>query len=185
MTAPSGGQPDLVALFDDEARALYHYLARRLGEWAAEDALSQTFLIAHQNRATFDPAKGPPRAWLYGIASRVVHRHRRDEARRLRAYARVPLPPAAGTDEVDERATAVVDAQAAYRDLTEALHRLDGGDRDVLLLFAWAQLTYEEIATALDIPVGTVRSRLHRARRRLRAGTPENTTLTRLEPHHG
>lgn len=175
---------DLVALFDAEAPALYRYLARRVGPWAGEDALSQTFLIAHERRATFDPAKGPPRAWLYGIASRVVHRHHRDEARRLRAYARTPC--SIETDEpVAERAIDKADAHAAYTRLSHALEGMAAPERDVLLLFAWAQLSYEEIAFALDIPVGTVRSRLHRARRQMRVGHTENSSLTTLEPRHG
>lgn len=103
---------DIVRLFDEESRQLYHYLARRVGPDAAEDALSQTFLQVHQAAARFDPARGPARAWLYGIASRVVHRHHRDEARRLRACARLPLE--ADIPPSDDLVADAVDAHAAY-----------------------------------------------------------------------
>lgn len=102
------------------------------------------------------------RPWLFGIAANLLRRHRRAEERRLRAYARAAMAPgdASAFDGVDER----LDAAAATVALAHALASLGPGERDVLLLHAWADLSYEQIAGALAIPVGTVRSRLHRAR---------------------
>jgi RNA polymerase sigma-70 factor (ECF subfamily) len=98
------------------------------------------------------------RPWLYGIASNLVRRHYRQEERRLRAYART------GVDRVGETSLPWTLGSA----LAEALAVLQPAYRDVLLLFVWGELDYDEIATALSIPVGTVRSRLSRARTQVR-----------------
>ncbi len=126
------------------------------------------------------PGRAP---WLYGIASNLIGRHRRAEIRAYRALARTgvdPIESAPHTDEVDARLAAGVE-----RELASALAQLPRGDRDVLLLFAWADLTYEQVAAALSIPVGTVRSRLHRARRRLREALGGTNPLSiEEEPSH-
>ena len=116
--------------------------------------------------AGYDSARGGVLAWLYGIATNLVGRHRRDEIRLFRALARTGVDPviAPFTDQVDERVTAV----AASRRLAEALAALKAAYRDALLLVAWGGLSYEETADALGIPVGTVRSRISRARADLR-----------------
>ena len=92
-----------------------------------------------------------------------------------RALARTGVDPAAELDA--DRVASAVSAAAAGRQLATALAKLSEGDRHVLLLFAWAELRYEEIATALDIPVGTVRSRLHRARSTVRAALGHTNPL--------
>jgi len=104
--------------------------------------------------------------WLFGIATNLLRHHHRGEARRLRAYAR--LDRLADADDSFGGIEARLDAERAGPAIAEALMRLSAGERDVLLLFAWADLRYEEIAMALRIPIGTVRSRLNRARRRVR-----------------
>lgn len=170
LISASQRSPQLFAeLFDRHAAEIMRFLARRIGPQDAEDALSQVFLTALERRAAFDPNATPgssARPWLYGIASNVVSRRRRDEVRFLRALSRVPADAGVGIfdQEVVERLDAVDDVAKA----ADALAELSSGDRSVLLLLAWAQLTHEEIANALDIPVGTVKSRLHRARRELR-----------------
>ncbi|MGW6543367.1 RNA polymerase sigma factor [Streptomyces massasporeus] len=157
------------ALFDRHAPAIHQYIARRLGRDAADDITAETFLTAFRIRARFDPARAGVRPWLYGIAAKQIGRHRRQEVQALKLLARTGHDPVADswTDSVDDRLA----AQAAARPLARALAQLSAGDRHVLLLFAWADLGYQEIAQALDIPVGTVRSRLHRARRKLRTAT--------------
>ena len=146
------------AVFDRHARVVHAYLARRLGDDRADDATAETFRIAFERRAAFDAVRGDVRPWLLGIATNQVRRHQRDEERRLRALGRVASEgPSA---EPGPPASPAVGA---------ALAALEPGDRDVVLLVAWEDLTYEQVAGALEIPVGTVRSRLHRARRLLRA----------------
>ena len=129
------------------------------------------------------------RPWLLGIATNLVHGHVRAERRRYRALARAGAEPAVpGADPADS--TDRLAAQALRGPLAAALAGLKPRDRDVLLLFAWEQLSYEEIATVLDVPVGTVRSRLNRARRLTRAalvvlrGEPMNdiTLLREVRP---
>ncbi|NRQ38458.1 RNA polymerase sigma factor [Nonomuraea sp. NN258] len=155
------------ALFDRHAPALHRYVARRLGDSLADDIVAETFLAAFSKRDRYDLGRADARPWLYGIAANLIGGHRRTEERHYRALART------GVDEVAEsyadRVAARVSASAAHRSLARALARLSAEDREVLLLFAWAELSYEEVAAALGVPVGTVRSRLHRARKRTRA----------------
>lgn len=150
-------------LFDRHAASVHRYLARRVAG-LADDLLGETFLVAFRSRAGYEPARGEVRQWLFGIATNLLRRHARDEQRRYRALARV-VPDEGleilATDLTIER----LDAQALGADLAAALAALKPGDRDVLLLWAWAELSYAQIAHALDIPPGTVRSRLNRARR--------------------
>jgi RNA polymerase sigma factor (sigma-70 family) len=158
------------ALFDRHARTVHRYLARRAGVAAAEDLLAQTFLVAFETRTRYDQARADALPWLYGIATNVLRRARRDEVRLYRALARTGVDPdvASPADRVAER----VDARAETAALAGALAGLAAGDRDVLLLLAWGGLGQDEVAQALDLPVGTVKSRLHRARARLRAALP-------------
>jgi RNA polymerase sigma factor (sigma-70 family) len=163
-------------IFDRYFSEIHGYVARRLGAGVADDIAAETFLIAYRKRATFDHLEGTIRSWLYGIATRQVSRHRRDELRAYRALQRAggsALPDDAMTDNTD-RVTDRVTAAAVQRPLATALAALSPSDRDVLLLVALADLTHAEVAAALDIPYGTVGSRLSRARRQLRAA---------LEPH--
>jgi RNA polymerase sigma factor (sigma-70 family) len=153
-------------LFVRHEPAVRRYVVRRLGVDAADDIVSETFLLAFRQRAGYDTTRANALPWLYGIATNLVGRHRRDEIRLFRALARTGVAPviAPFTDGVDERVTAL----AASRRLAEALAGLKAGYRDALLLVAWGGLSYEETADALGIPVGTVRSRISRARADLR-----------------
>ncbi|NDU73225.1 sigma-70 family RNA polymerase sigma factor [Actinomadura sp. DSM 109109] len=153
-------------IFHRHFAAIHGYAARRLGVDAADDIAAETFLAAFRKRGRFDPARGAVRPWLYGIATRLIGLHRRSEGRRYRALARTPAEHM--VDGHEDRVTARVTAGGAGADLADALARLPRGDRDVLLLVALADLTYEEVGQALGLKTGTVASRLHRARRRLR-----------------
>jgi RNA polymerase sigma-70 factor (ECF subfamily) len=155
------------AIFDRYFAQVHSYVARRLGTDVADDLAAETFLIAFRQRARFDRRNGVVRAWLYGIATNLIRRHRRDEVRAWRAAAKLPLPVPAGAHE--DRVAARVTAQGASRELAAALAQLNAKDREVLLLVALGQLTYDEVAAALGIAYGTVCSRLSRARRVVRA----------------
>jgi RNA polymerase sigma-70 factor (ECF subfamily) len=153
------------AIFDRHHGTIHAYLRRRVDAPIAEELAAETFVRALHAVGRYDAARADALPWLYGIAANLVRRHRRTEVRRLRAYARTGRDPLAD-DHGD--APDRLDAAAAGPRLAAALAALRADDREALLLFAWAELTYEEIAVALAIPVGTVRSRLHRARRVLR-----------------
>jgi RNA polymerase sigma factor (sigma-70 family) len=154
-------------LFDRHATSVHRYLGRRVGE-LADDLLSETFLVAFRRRAAYRPMHVEVRPWLIGIATNLVHGHVRTETRRYRALARASAEPVPSSPDPGESADRLA-AEALRGPLAAALAGLKPRDRDVLLLFAWEELGYEEIAAVLDIPVGTVRSRLHRARRQTRA----------------
>ena len=169
-------------LFRRHAPHIQRYVVRRLGPDAADDIVADTFLLAFRQRGRYDPARTDARPWLYGIATNLIGRHRRAEIRLYRALARTGADPVleSFTDRVDDR----VSASAASRQLAAALAGLPAAHRDTLLLVAWGDLSYEEAARALGVPVGTVRSRLSRARSRLRrtlgeAGLTERHEETR------
>ena len=167
----SWDEPEAFAvLFDRHADSVHRYAARRLGAEAAEDVMAETFTTAFQQRFRYRTESTDARPWLFGIATNLIGRHRRAEARRLKALGRLPSPAPGGApgEAVADRVAERVSAQALRRELAGALARLPARHRDVLLLVAWADLGYEEVAAALGVPVGTVRSRLHRARRKVR-----------------
>jgi RNA polymerase sigma factor (sigma-70 family) len=161
-------------LFDRHAAAVHRYLARRIGSHA-DDLLAETFLIAFRRRATYRQVHVEVRPWLFGIATNVLRRHVRQEERRYRALARAAADRT-GEPSLADDTVGRVDAQSLRRDLSAALATLNRGDRDVLLLTAWAQLSYVEIAHVLNIPVGMVRSRLNRARRATREALDSTVT---------
>ena len=154
------------AVYDSFAAQLYWYAYQRVGEQTAEDVVADTFLAAFQQRASYDPSRAEVRPWLFGILTRKLARHYRTESARYRALAR--SVPEFVQDGPAEQVAARVSAGAVRAPLAEALRRLSAGDRDVLLLVAWCDFSYGEVADALDIPLGTVRSRLNRARRKVR-----------------
>jgi len=153
-------------LFRRHAPHIQRYVVRRLGQDAADDIVAETFLLAFRQRDSYDQARADARPWLYGIATNLIGRHRRAEIRLYRALARTGADPVMEpfTDRVDDQ----VSAGTASRRLAAGLARLPEQLRDTLLLVAWSGLSYEEAATALGVPVGTVRSRMSRARSRLR-----------------
>jgi RNA polymerase sigma-70 factor (ECF subfamily) len=171
-------------MFDEHAPALHRYLARRVGTTIADDLVADTFVTALDHRDRYDPARAGVRPWLYGIASNLLRRHLRDELRALRATARLVIER--HQDGPENRVAERLDAQARIARLAAALAVLSPDDREVLLLTSWAGLSPVEIAQALDIPAGTVRSRLHRVRRWLRASATTIEPAPALpEEHHG
>jgi RNA polymerase sigma factor (sigma-70 family) len=164
--------PDLFAvLYDRYATQLYRYAHRRLGPESAEDAVAEAFADAFARRRRYDGERVDARPWLFGILTKEIAGHRRREEARYRAMARAPGRDGGQLDRdgLAEQVTANVTAQAVRGALGTALAGLSAGDRNVLLLVAWGDLSYEEVAHALGIPIGTVRSRLNRARRKVRA----------------
>ncbi|MEU5868002.1 RNA polymerase sigma factor [Nonomuraea sp. NPDC047529] len=164
-------------LFTRHAPELKRYVMRRLGPEPADDIVAETFAVALQHLTSYDGGKGSERAWLYGIATNLVSRHRRREIGLYKALSRTGVDAVIEpfTDEVDRR----VSAGGASRRLAKALAGLSRAHRDTLLLVIWGELTYDEAAAALDVPVGTVRSRVNRARAKLRR------VLSDIDPEEG
>lgn len=157
-------------VFDRYYARIFSYLATRVGPSDAEDLASDVFVAAFKQRATFRADAVSVGPWLYGIAANLARRHHRSKKRRRRAYLRAPT---AGIVWFDPDPAIHVDAARRIELLTGELKRLRGDDLEVLLLYALADLSYVEIAEALAIPVGTVRSRLSRTRERLRNSMPD------------
>ena len=157
---------EFASIFDRHFEAVYRYLARRLGADLGQELSAQTFEQALRSRSRFDVTQASARPWLLGIATNLARRHHRAENRRLLAYPRLDRRPTTPDHApgVDHR----VDAASMLPALRAALAGVPPGERDVLLLLAWSDLTYEELSSALGVPVGTVRSRLSRGRQRLR-----------------
>jgi RNA polymerase sigma factor (sigma-70 family) len=185
VIARSRDEPEqFAALYDRHAAAVHRYAARRLGPEAAEDLMAETFVTAFQRRHTYDLTRADARPWLFGIATNLVSRHRRSEARRFKALSRLP-EPVEHEEPVADRAVARAGATGVRRELAAALGGLSARHRDVVLLVAWGGLDYEEAAEALGVPVGTIRSRLHRARSRLREalGGTDPTAFREADAH--
>src|SRR5262245_14889988 len=170
-------------LFERHATTVHRYLVRRVGPADADTLLGEVFRIAFERRSSFDLGRPEARPWLYGIATNVIAKHRRTEARRISATGRLAAARVASVDTID-RAEERLDAEQLWPRVAKAIAELPSGERDALLLFAWEDLSYDEIAAALDIPSGTVRSRLNRARGRLRelAGDRGEQGATTIRP---
>jgi len=142
---------------------VYRFVARRLGPELAFDVTADTFRIAYERLSSFDPQQGSERGWLYGIAMNVIRNHRRAEHRRLGALARIARD-ATATDETFGRVEDGIDAHSRLARVLDLVAELSADDRDLLLLYAWERCSYHDIAASMQIPVGTVRSRLNRIR---------------------
>src|SRR5262245_1422104 len=159
------GEPEAFGLiYDRHAATLLCFLGRRVGAKVAEGLVGELFGIAFERRKTFDASRATALPWLYGIGANLLLKHRRAEARRLLASARM-----AAAESTDRRASAAaLDARLLFPRVADAIGALPDDEREALLLFAWEELSYQSMAEALELPIGTVRSRLNRARAHLR-----------------
>lgn len=160
---------DLDAMYHGHVAKVHRFVASRLGHEAAFDMTAIVYIEALGMQHTYDPEKGSVVGWLMGIANNVVNHERRSRAREAAAYEayagrRSPDEGMAFDDEVVERDA----VHQRYLATMDALEEASESDRTILNLAA-DELTYEEIARVLEVPIGTVRSRLGRARSRLRA----------------
>lgn len=165
--AVAGNHAAFGDLFDRHAPAIYNFCLRRSGDrTAAEDLVSATFLHAWRRRADVVLDHDSLLPWLYGVAANLTSRHIRGARRYEAARARLPRP-ALEADPADDVAVRLDEGRRAGR-VSEAIASLPERDQDLLVLCAWQGFSYREAALALGVPVGTVRSRLSRARGRLR-----------------
>ena len=160
------GEPETFGLiYDRHAATVLRFLGRRAGAEVAESLVGEVFRIAFERRRTFDPSRASALPWLYGIGSNLLLKYRRGEARRLSASARM----AGASEPAEQRAdAAALDARVLFPRVADAIEALPDVEREVLLLFAWEELPYQSMAEGLELPIGTVRSRLNRARAHLR-----------------
>jgi RNA polymerase sigma-70 factor (ECF subfamily) len=157
-------------LYERHARAVYNYLFRRLADWCeAEDLTAVVFLEAFRRRNDVAVEADLVRGWLFGIATNVARNRARARRRHRAALGRLPRAEAG---EFADDVAARLDAERRMRGLLGTLSRLPREQQDVVALCLWSELSYEEAAAALGVPVGTVRSRLSRARAALREPTP-------------
>jgi RNA polymerase sigma factor (sigma-70 family) len=155
----SVGDSDAFAeLYRRHRGSVARYVARRLGVEMCEDVAAEVFIRAFGGRARYVPERDSALPWLLGIANHVIGDHRRVEARRFAALSRAA---------VDRRSVPAPEIRAVAPDVVDELRRLPKHERDTLLLVVWGELSYEEAASGLGVPVGTVRSRIARARTRL------------------
>jgi RNA polymerase sigma factor (sigma-70 family) len=162
--ASDGVADEFVRLFWRYGSAVHSYLSRRAGRRHADDLLEEVWVRAFRSRGSYDD-QVPALPWLYGVARNVLLGHFRSQhSIRAGDAGRYTVGEPDPWDAVDDR----LDARHAVSGLAEALAALSTDDREVLLLVAWEQLTPAEVAVVLDIPQGTARSRLHRARAQLR-----------------
>jgi RNA polymerase sigma factor (sigma-70 family) len=146
-------------VFDRHFAFVHRYVARRAGRDRADDVTSQTFTVAFAHRGHYRDDLGTARPWLLGIATNLLHAEYRGDQRVASIVERLG-------SEVVSSPSSVLAASSDLDDdnrLHNALARLDPGQRDALLLHALGELSYAEIASALEIPIGTVRSRISRA----------------------
>ncbi|HEY5195658.1 MAG TPA: RNA polymerase sigma factor [Solirubrobacteraceae bacterium] len=163
---------EFAAIYTRHVASILRYARRRLGETAGEDAATEVFVRAFNQRATFTARHPTALPWLYWLAGQVIGDHARAQRRRLKLLARLAETVApASTDSAGVR-------PGLDPEVVRGLRRLSEADRETLLLVVWGELTYEEAAAALGVPVGTVRSRISRARLQLRRDIPEPANAT-------
>jgi RNA polymerase sigma-70 factor (ECF subfamily) len=169
----AGDRDAFAELYERHVRAVYSHALRLTGDWStAEEVVSETFFAAWRTRERLTADGGSVKPWLLGIATHKAHNANRGLRRRLAFLARRPAPPPA--DDVADTAAARADDARRLADVHAALRRLRRPDREVLALCVGEGLTPPQAAEALGVPVGTVRSRLSRARARLRALAEED-----------
>lgn len=158
-----GNSEAFAELYRRHGKRIYNYLFRRLGNWSeAEDLVACVFLEAYRRRHEAVVDDGKVVGWLFGIATNMARNRQRSLWRARRMLARVAALASAAPPEIDAAARAA--AQEQVRALLKRVGTLPNEQQDVIALCLWSGLTYEEAARALAIPVGTVRSRLSRAR---------------------
>jgi RNA polymerase sigma factor (sigma-70 family) len=162
QASANGDEQAFSELYERHARTIYNYLFRRLGDWSeAEDLTAVVFLEAFRRRSEVVVVEGRLLPWLYGIATNVLRNRRRAMWRNRRLVAQLARQP--GTD-VSPDVAARSEAAEQMRSVLQRIAKLPRQQQDVVSLCVWSGLSYEEAAAALGVPVGTVRSRLSRAR---------------------
>jgi RNA polymerase sigma factor (sigma-70 family) len=169
-------------IFERHGAAVLGYARKRIGQ-AGEEIAARTFLTAFERRARFDTSYRSARPWLLGIATNLIRHHLREEQDHLGALRRLAEERPVPVDDPTER----LDAARMRPLLLAALSELSSKDRETFLLVAVGELTYEETAAILEVPIGTVRSRIHRARTKVRERVQHEPAIQdeHLDPAEG
>jgi len=157
-------------LFDRHFALVHRFLSHRVGVELADDLAADTFVVAFRRRADYNLTREHAHPWLLGIAINLARKQQRADRRLKRALLR--FPAASGGEDPYDEAAARLDAVDGGARLRGALFELPSKERELLLLFACVELSYAEIAETLGMPIGTVRSRIHRLRDKLRRQFP-------------
>jgi RNA polymerase sigma-70 factor (ECF subfamily) len=171
------------SIFERHYEAVHAFIARRLGASAADELASDVFVVAFERRSRFAAPAPSARPWLYGIAVNVARRHAR-RYRTARIAAERSMDPIPTHDVVGEEIERDDEQRFLKQAVPAAISQLAARDRDALLLHCWEELPYEEVAEALGIPIGTVRSRINRARYQLR-GILDASSVATTHPEGG
>ena len=176
LLAMAGSKPEAFGeLFKRHSRSVYAYCARRTGNLdLAEDLTSVVFMEAFRRRRKLQLSSKSALPWLIGVANNVIRNAERSLRRYRSALDRIPVPANGVSSEED--AMERLGAQEALASALEAISALTQGEQDVVLLVLWSEFTYADAATALSIPVGTVRSRLASARAKFKDSAPVIST---------
>ena len=166
--AASGSDAAFGALFERHASAVYNYCFRRVANWAAaEDLMAATFLEAWRRRDEVQLTRESIRPWLLGVATNLIRNDWRSRRRRDAALRRVALTTLTSIDGPADEIAAKLEDERRMKELLHQLSLIPTDQQEVIALVLWSELSYEEAATTLGVPIGTIKSRLSRARRRL------------------
>jgi RNA polymerase sigma-70 factor (ECF subfamily) len=184
VISASLSEPERFAeIFDRHFAAVFRFAERRVGSDQAGEVAAEAFTRAFAKRASFRPDAVDALPWLLGIASKLILHERRRFVRYLAAVERASADVRTADQERDiGLADRRLDAPAGWARMRAALLTLSDTDRELLLLVAWDELSYEEAAAVLELPLGTVRSKLHRAKARLRELLEPNGRTTGDRP---
>jgi len=177
----AGDREAFAELYAEHARSVYNHAFRLTGDWSvAEEVMGDTFLDAWRGRARLEPGDGTLKPWLLGVATNKARNAKRGIGRRLAFLARRPAPDP--VEDFAEEAAGRIDDARQLAAVREVYGRLRRAEQEVLALCVWSGLDYAQAAEAMGIPVGTVRSRLSRARTRLRKLAEQRLAEDEKEP---
>jgi RNA polymerase sigma factor (sigma-70 family) len=173
LIALSAGTPHIFGeIFDRHAVAVLRFFVRRVGPDDAGGLMGEVFRIAFERRLSYDVTQTSALPWLYGIAGNQIRNHRRAQARRLGACLQMAIDIEHNSEHESVANEEAQNARLILPKVARAIDELPDDEREALLLFALEELAYGDIASSLGIPIGTVRSRINRARVRLRTLLP-------------
>jgi RNA polymerase sigma factor (sigma-70 family) len=182
IIASSLAHPEIFGvIYDRHFRAVLGYLGRGVRTDTALELTAEVFVRAFASRSRYRSEYANARPWLMGIAANLLAGHFRGQARERRAFSRAVAHIDHLQHNLEDESISRLHAEAQREAIATAMAMLRPEQRSVVTLFALGGLSYAEIALALGIPEGTVRSRLNRARRKLSSAL-EDAQPTGIQP---